>query len=873
MSRKTSSVALVAALVSTSLAASASAAEPQRTRYKLPSSNGWGALLVDLSEGHATELREHVFAAEEPQIDAQGQDIWDGEQFATIHTRNVLYDAYFGVRAEGDQFWLTSAPVDQDASGYVGWNDLETVGTGIVAIEQPLGALEATTFAFAPQGLEAAGMVLLLRLKNTGAQPLQGVQAFSLHNFHLGFGRAKRPWDVYEDIAANGETVEFVGGAEARFRERGFAGTIVTRALTPIVHRGVGPNVDLFGVVAQSQLDLPDNAAPANAVDDAITAFQWDVGTIMPGAEAWVGIAAIHRGDPFAGAEAETMLDAWIDGVGPQVMLARERNVWADIHAATKLPDGLSAPEVPMLRQAVAMLHMGQVLEDRSFAREWLSQDGEPRRTRFLGLDDQPATLPAWIKHRGHGAVLASLPPGEWTYAWIRDGAYATAAMAALGMQEHSRAALNFYLDAEAGRFQQWSELQPYAMPPYQISLVRYHGFGVEETDFNAFGPNLEFDGFGLFLWALRAYEVLTGDTSLADARWEEIATEVADVLVALVDPETGMIRADSSIWETHWLGRERRFTYTSITAARGLCDAAAIAERRGDAARADMYRKTGESIRAAIAAHATDGERALAGSVEELATGEGYFDAAVWDAVAMGLFDPQGPIAQATFAAIDEHLRVDAGPGWSRNDDRWDHANMEDATPWGSDYDSAEWVITDLRGSVALRAGGQEARADALIEWVRAQAATNYFMTAETFDEQTGTYKFNAPMLGFGAGAYALALAHRAGALTDPACGAYFVEDEAGTTGADTGDSTSSTGAPDTTTAVPTTGGATTDATTETATTTMGMTSVTSAGTATAGLTDGSSSEDGCGCTAGTSGAPAALLLGLGLRRRRRRA
>ena len=52
-------------------------------------------------------------------------------------------------------------------------------------------------------------------------------------------------------------------------------------------------------------------------------------------------------------------------------------------------------------------------------------------------------------------------------------------------------------------------------------------------------------------------------------------------MLVALVDPETGLIRADSSIWETHWNGRERRWTYTSVTAARGLCDAAELAERR----------------------------------------------------------------------------------------------------------------------------------------------------------------------------------------------------------------------------------------------------------------------------------------------------
>jgi uncharacterized protein (TIGR03382 family) len=864
--------ALIAALASFSLAASASAAEPQRTRYALPSANGWGALLVDLKAGKATQLREHMFAAEEPQIDEQGQDIWNGGQFAAIHTRDVLYDAYFGVRAAGQQLWLPSVPVDEDASGYAAWSDNEAVGTGIVAMVQPLGALEATTFAFAPQGLEAAGMVLLLRLRNTGALPLQGVQAFSLHNFHLGYGRAQEPWHVGEDIGANGETVEFFGGPQPRFRERGFAGVVVTRALTPIVHSGVGPEVDVYGLIAQGGAELPDNAPPPGAVDDATTAFQWDVGDLAPGAEAWVGIAAIHRGDPFAGEEAEADLEAWIDGVGPQVMFARERGFWADFHAGVKLPDGLKAAEVPMLRQSAAMLHMGQVQEDRSYAREWLSKDGEPRRTRFPGLNNQPATLPGWIKHRGQGAVLASLPPGEWTYSWIRDGAYATTAMAVLGMKEHARASLKFYLDAEAGRFQHWSELEPYAMPPYQISLVRYQGFGVEETDFNAFGPNLEFDGFGLFLWALRAYEVATGDTSLADERWEQIATEVADVLVALVDPNNGLIRADSSIWETHWLGRERQFTYTSITAARGLCDAAAIAERRGDSARAELYKKTGESIRAAIAERATDEAGALASSVEELQAGRGYFDAAVWDAVAMGLFDPKGPIAQATRAAFDVHLRVDAGPGWSRNDDRWDHANAEDLSPWGSDYDSAEWVITDLRGSIALRAGGDAARADALIDWVRDQAAVNYYMAAETFDEATGVYKFNAPMLGFGAGAYALALAHRDGALTDPACGAYYVEEGGGETTTDDTGEEPSTGEPSPTTeAAPTTGGETT-ATPGTTSVTAGEPGDSTADPATAGQTGGAG-EGGCGCTSSGPGSPLALLLLAGLRRRRRRA
>ncbi|HEY8376127.1 MAG TPA: glycoside hydrolase family 15 protein, partial [Nannocystis sp.] len=354
-------------------------------------------------------------------------------------------------------------------------------------------------------------------------------------------------------------------------------------------------------------------------------------------------------------------------------------------------------------------------------------------------------------------------------------------------------------------------------------------------------------------------------DTSLADERWEQIATEVADVLVALVDPNNGLIRADSSIWETHWLGRQRRFTYTAITAARGLCDAAAIAARLGDDVRADMYKQTGESIRAAIAARATDPAGALASSVEELAAGEGYFDAAVWDAMAMGLFDPQGEIAQATAAAFDVHLRVDAGPGWSRNDDRWDHAMTEDLSPWGSDYDSAEWVITDLRGSMALRAGGDAARADALIEWVRAQAEANYWMAAETFDEVTGHYKFNAPMLGFGAGAYALALAHRAGSFSDPACGAYFDEGGGTTTGTDTGDATG-TGGEGTTGEAPTTGA-------------PGTTSGVSTGAgevttdpATAGATTGETSTGGCGCRSQGAAGPLAWMLGVACSRRRRR-
>ena len=42
------------------------------------------------------------------------------------------------------------------------------------------------------------------------APALPGVQAFSLSNFHLGYGRANSPWEVGQDIGENGETMRGV---------------------------------------------------------------------------------------------------------------------------------------------------------------------------------------------------------------------------------------------------------------------------------------------------------------------------------------------------------------------------------------------------------------------------------------------------------------------------------------------------------------------------------------------------------------------------------------------------------------------------------------------------------------------------------------
>ncbi|WP_434045512.1 MULTISPECIES: glycoside hydrolase family 15 protein [Sorangium] len=764
----------------------------KRTFFKLPSSNGFGAVLLDLGQARLTHFREHLFGTEEPRLDERGEEVWVGNQPQVVPTRDLLYDAYFGLRSEGKQRWLTEVPVDLDASGYAGWTEGQRGGTGVVTMVQRVGNLECTQFFFAPQGLEQAGFVMAMRVQNRGDVAAEDVAAFSLHNLHLGFGRP----GVMADIGESGETVAYDEGEGRRdFLERAFAGVVVARALEPAARHGASsasspPDLDVYRVVeAGAVADLPDLDGAAPTADGSVSAFQWDLGSIGPGEARWVGVVFAHHGDPSGAADPSVRgaLDAYLGAKGAAEVVADEIAAYRAFQGAIQVPPTTTVEEEVLLRQSAVMLRMAQARESHAFLREHLTQDGEPRATRFgTTLGGQPAALPATVAHRGRGAVLASLPPGEWTVAWIRDGAYATVAMAALGMKAEARDALGYYLGAEAGRFQDWNELAPYDMPPYQISLVRYHGFGVEETDFNAFGPNLEFDGFGLFLWALRQYEELTGDTAFVDEHWATASGKVADALVALIDPETGLIRKDSSIWETHWNGRERSFAYTSITAARGLCDAAAIAERRGEADRAAGYRGAANQLRAAIAARLTDASGALGASLEEVEAGAGYWDAAVLDGIAMGLFDPRGRIAAATLAGLDEHLRAPAGAGWSRNDDRTDHAGADDLSPWGSEYDSAEWVVTDLRGAVAARLMGDDARSDRLLRWVLDQSAANYLAIAETYDETSGAYKFNAPMIGFGAGVYALALAARDGLVVGPACGAYF--DEGDTSGGGAG-------------------------------------------------------------------------------------
>jgi hypothetical protein len=741
------------ALLACVVAASASA-QPARVFFTLPSSNGYGAIIGDAQQAKVTHFRDHLAATEEPQIDAQGNDVFVGNQPQIIKSRDLLYDAYFGVRIGGQQQWLAGLPVT--SSGYE---------DGIVTWTQSVSGVTITTWVFAPRDLPHAGFVMVLRIQGAADA------AFSLHNFHLGYGRP----GVMTPLAPNGETLTF--DANHDIEERAFAGVVVTRPLGTVTHalgwNAASPaNANAFQIVqGGGATDLGDSTGAQSVADDSASAFQF----ATTGTDVYLGVAVAHTGDPLAATTVQGWLDTYVGSRTAQQLLDAERASWTAALAGLQLPPGLTADQAKVARQSAVMITMAQAKESQTFLREHLTNDTDTRYSRFS------AALPTTVTHKGAGAILASLPPGEWTYAWVRDGAYSASALASVGLKSQASDFLKFELQAVGGRFQTWNELQSYNMPPYVISLVRYTGFGVEETDENDSGPNFEFDGFGLTLWALGQVK----DDALIDANWDTIAGRIADPLVKLVDPATGLLKPDSSIWETHWDGHQRTWTYSNITAVRGLCDAADMADKRGDS-RGPQWRTAALALRAAIASKLTDRNGALASNFEELQSGSGYADAAVLDAFALGLFAPNGRISHATMALLDQKLKAHVGPGWSRNDDNSDHPTGVDLSPWGSAYDSAEWVFTDLRGS----------QLEPTLDWTTSQAAANAGVIPETYDENTGAWKFNAPMVGFGAGAYLLALQQPIA----PACGAYFDESvpDAGMTGGSDAGMSADGGSPD---------------------------------------------------------------------------
>jgi len=620
---------------------------------------------------------------------------WDADSW----TRDLLFDSYLGIRTAGVSQWLNE--VEPLRHEY-----LEQ--TGIIHIVHQVGELEIDSYVYSPWQMSRPAIVLIGRVTNRGQTDIAG-SIYTLHNYHLGGTTVEEPVHPgFED-----EQIQFQPGTGA-YLESGPGGLLLHRPLGQATHYGCTP-ANPWLALNQGQ-DLADTL-DSGVGDDRVAGFQKDF-SLSPGQAAWFGVVSAF--DRFSD---QVTLSADLEQAYGSMTADQALQAALDEWSAWRQApiDGLSAAELMIYRQSEAILRQGQVFETSDLSK---------------------------------GQILASLPPGNWNICWMRDMAYAIVALARIGHLAEAKDALEFVLLADSGNYQ-----QDYVGVPYQVTITRYFGNGTEETDFNLDGPNIEYDGFGLFLWAMGEYLQAGGDTSLLDEHWTVIKDKIASALVGLVDSETGLINADSSIWEVHWNGNQKRYSYTSLAAARGLCSAALMAEQKQETALANEFQNTAVAIRDAINSNSVDNTNVLASSYEELQAGSGYYDMASIEAFNWLLFDPDGDVSSATLDMFENDLRVESQRGFFRNDD-------------GGWYDSQEWVFVDLRASIGNRLAGRTLVADRLLDWITAQALSNHGMIAELHSPDSSTYEGEIPMVGFGAGAYLLALLERQSPRTvEPAC------------------------------------------------------------------------------------------------------
>ncbi len=636
---------------------------------------------------------------------------------ASERTRNLRFDTYAGVRVGTSSVWLNAV-----VPSFVGYDD----GRGMVRVERRFEGLKIVEQHFAPMGLSMRALVSVITVTRETAGGAVSVAA--LINDHVGSGTAGTSG---ETIARTAHGVVESGPSGYRLLQRPLGLATAMAAASASMDNPYQ---------AFSRGDSLANTVPSAPAEDVVVGLQASLGNLAVGASASFGWVTALADEGVSTGAADDLVTQYISGRDAATLAAFEATSWDAWLTAPAF--AASASERANYRLQQAMLRMAQVRENG----------------------------------RGFGQIMASLDlglgEGNWNVAWVRDMAYATVALAQTGHLAEAKDALAFVLNADSGKYVRDGQGRAYVGVPYQVSVCRYYGLGVEETDDDGTGPNIEFDGFGLYLWSLGRYLAAGGDEAFVRASFGAIRDKIVAPLVSLQEA-SGLVAADSSIWERHWNGNQKRFAYTSITGARGLCEAATLAERLGENASATPWRAAGKKMQNALISQLRDDRGFLAQSLEDLQAGRGYVDAAVIEAITLGLVHPQKRTARATVQGLEAALGTATRMGIFRNDD-------------GSAYDRAEWVFLDLRLATAHRFLGNTARANGLEEWVRGQNDENFGLVAELFDERTGAYRGSVPMAGFGAGAWLLERVNRQS--EGPGCGTYAEGDEEAT-GADAAD------------------------------------------------------------------------------------
>ncbi|MCA9543202.1 MAG: hypothetical protein KC613_02400, partial [Myxococcales bacterium] len=670
----------------------------ERTWYYLTTGNGHGFQVFDRRAGKITQFLEHPYRFVAPP---------DERRDGGIGRRDLAHDAYFGVSVDGNATWLDSLTTPS----YEAQTHIITAGTTHAGVR-------FDTYYFGPFGYEGNGMIMLIRARNDGGAAKQ-VSFFAKPNLKLGQGRV--------DPQDNGERIDWDGTDAVETGSGG--GHALYIPIGGSDQAACGPDADLYNKVRSGQpLGDQRNCQGNNLVFVAGKQAQ-----VPAGGEAWWGLAVLFVNDNPNEPQAADFRDhrtvadiraQWQAFAGGKDAATVHAEALAEFEAWRKptMPPQLTADERIVWRQQETVLRLGQVRE------------------------------PTQPNRRNYGMFLAAIPVGEWHTGWVRDGTYGVVAQAMNGHVEEARIGTEFFLNAWAGFFSQ----PQYLGVDYRISSVRYYGNGKEEGDFNQAGPNVETDGFGLVLWAARAYlhyscdkdwlqtRTLHGDTVFEALH--EVAVDIEETMVG------GLPGRETSIWEVHWDYRQV-FTYTAATQIRGLLDFAAIARWAGEPAIAAHFQALGETMLERTnrqLVHPQDNSY-----VSHLGTAgsDVYVDGSTVEMMSWNFVAPNDPIYRGT---MQQYSRLETPfGGYRRLEPQLSLVGQAQAT----EYDLSEWVLLDLRIGEAWRKMGNAGRADQLLDVITEGALANDHLIPELLEPVNGDYAGVVPMVGYGAGAWQMAL------------------------------------------------------------------------------------------------------------------
>ncbi|MCX7943799.1 MAG: glycoside hydrolase family 15 protein, partial [Deltaproteobacteria bacterium] len=446
------------------------------------------------------------------------------------------------------------------------------------------------------------------------------------------------------------------------------------------------------------------NIEDTGIVDDAVCGFEKDFFNIKAGSEVWFGVLILYNENSDL-KEILSTIKVFTQNKRVQDYLGAEMDFWQEFFNSldTRYRELMDSDNI--LSTAVVFLKMAQVREENT-------EVAKP-----------------------NGQIVASLPPGMWNITWLRDMVYSILALIEIGARKEALDAIRFTLNADVGYYKDYVGVE------YQFSVCRYFGDGMEESDSNEDGPNIEFDGAGLFLIAISKYVMKYGMDDIKDYA-DTVFKGFADVIVSLIDEE-GLVKKDSSIWERHLNGKEKHFTYTQITALAGICGAIYLAEEMNAHHKTKIYKDVYKILRENIFNKLVHKDNYFVSSLEEFKMYVGYLDASVVEAINFGLVEPNNIISRKTIDVMKNLKTI--GGGYMRNDD-------------GDWYDRQEWVFIDLRIASAMKKIGNEDSANKLIMRIKNYTESNNSQFSELITENGISVAGSIPMIGFGAGAYILA-------------------------------------------------------------------------------------------------------------------